>query len=124
MAKIKRFGVIKMASFMGLYGAFIGLIMGIIFAIVSSLINALFSSATSSVGAVSFGGVGWFSIILFPLAYGIIGFILGLILTPIMNLILKIIKGLDLEIEEGNSYDMQEQPQQYHPSQQQYQYQH
>ena len=95
MAKITRFGILKMASFMGLYGVALGLIFGLMITLFS-----LIGVDTSSSGLGSLGfliGVG--SIIIFPIFYGGFMFVTGLIFTPIMNLILKIIHGLDLDIE-------------------------
>lgn len=94
MVKIKRIGVLKMASFMGIYGAFIGLITGILLSLVLFLIPSEFGSLVKG---------GFLSIILYPIFYGIGGFIGGFIITPIINLALKIIKGLDLDIEMDHS---------------------
>ena len=96
MAKIKRLGVLKMASFMGLYGAFVGLLLGIFSAFILPFLVASF-------GIPGELGGGSLSIIFYPVFYGIGGFIGGLILTPIINLILKIIKGIDLDIEMDGS---------------------
>jgi hypothetical protein len=98
MARIKRFGILKMALFMGLYGAIIGLIAALLIAITLTIFIGSLPEQQSAL--VSIFGVGvWLNVIFFPLGYGIIGFVAGVILTPIMNLILKIIKGLDLDIE-------------------------
>jgi len=89
-----------MACFTGLYGVAMGLIFGIIFALFSLVIP----SATLVEGAeVSLGFFKWIfgvgAIIFLPIFYGIFGFLAGLIFTPIMNLILRMIKGIDLDIE-------------------------
>ena len=101
MAKIRRIGVLKMASFMGLYGIAMGLIFGIIFALLSFVMPS--SIQQTGEPQVSLGMFKWFfgvgAIIFLPLFYGITMFISAIIFTPIMNLILKIVNGLDLEIE-------------------------
>jgi len=94
MAKIKRIGVIKMASFMGLYGFFIGLIFALLILIFGSLLSKTGAGLLLSTSSIGFTGF-----ILFPLLYGILGFVGGLILTPVMNLALKVIKGLDFDLE-------------------------
>jgi len=100
MAKIKRIGVLKMASFMGLYGVFIGLLIAILMGIFFSIISILFGSALGNSSGISpLFTFSWFNLFLFPLLSGIVGFISGLIFTPIINLILKIIKGLDFDLE-------------------------
>ena len=100
MAKIKRIGVLKMAYFAGLSG----LIIGIIFAIVMGVFYLLFYKVSNVVysdfGNVSLGFT-WLNLFLFPLMYGVGGFLGGLIITPLYNLILKIINGLELDIEMG-----------------------
>ena len=81
-----------MAGFLGLYGLF----MGLVFAILGFLGTLVVSStALELIG----GGL---SLFLLPFLYGVMGFVGGLIFTPIMNLSLRIVKGLnlDLEIEE------------------------
>ena len=106
MAKIKRLGVIKTASFLGLFGVFIGLIFGLIMFIVTIILSNVINSMgdVSSLGTTSifsiFGASSWYLFLLiFPLISGIINFLIGLIFTPLMNLSLKIINGLDLDIE-------------------------
>jgi hypothetical protein len=89
MAKIKRFGVLKMASFLGLYGLFLGLVFAILGFLGTLVIS---SSALDLIG----GGL---SLFLLPLLYGVMGFVGGLIFTPIMNLSLRIVKGLNLDLE-------------------------
>jgi hypothetical protein len=58
-------------------------------------------SADSSLTASLFGDAGfsWYYVILFPLLYGIFAFIGGIILVSIMNLTLKITKGIDFDLE-------------------------
>ena len=107
MVVLKRVGVVKAACFLGLFGVFTGFIFGLIMFIVTLVISNLFRSASSingvsSLGVLSsFGANSWYLFLLiFPLISGIINFLIGLIFTPIANLVLKIIKGLDLEIVE------------------------
>jgi hypothetical protein len=95
MAVIKRFGVLKMAAFLGLYSFFIGIVFSILMLILSATIASLLGV---------FGSLLTLStlyLILLPLIYGVIGFIGGLIFTPIMNLVLKITKGINFGLELG-----------------------
>ena len=94
--KLKRIGVVKTSFFMGIYGFAIGLIMGIIMTLITSLLIPI-----DTIG----GGIlslftGFMTIIILPIAFGIFGIISGFIFTPIINLILKLIKGIDLELVE------------------------
>ena len=94
--KLKRVGVLKTSFLLGIYGFVIGLIIGIITALFSSL---LFSGVPIPEGIFSLA-TGFMAILIFPILYGIIGLVGGFIFTPIFNLILKLIKGIDLEIVE------------------------
>ena len=93
MAIIKRVSVMKMASFMALYGFFIGLIFAIISLLFSAVFSGIFPSGLSFLGGAIF--------LIAPVIYAILGFIGGIILTPIINLTLKITKGINLDIELG-----------------------
>lgn len=96
MAKIQRIGVIKMALFMGLYGAAMGLIFGLFITLFSFIgISAITSPEFGFLGFL----IGAGAIIFLPIFYGGFMFVLALIFTPIMNLILKIINGLDLDLD-------------------------
>ena len=92
MATIKRFGVLKTSFFFAIYSFFIG----IIFSLIMALGTLLFSSLLSGLGAL---GSSWFYIILLPFIYAIITFIVSLISIPLMNIALKITKGIDLDLE-------------------------
>ncbi|MBI3623476.1 hypothetical protein HY212_05360 [Candidatus Pacearchaeota archaeon] len=97
MARIKRFDVLRMASFMGIYGLFIGLIAALL---MGMIISALMTYVSGGLGGTSSSSsFNWLNLVLFPIIYGVIGFISGLILTPIINLILKIIGGIGLDID-------------------------
>src|SRR3989344_6102361 len=145
MAKIKRFGVLKTSSFMGLLGVAAGLVSVILMLLLFSFFSSLFLPVDDSnlygdlgnnddffgtgnailgdlTGDLQLFDFNWLYFLYFPIIYGIIWFILGLIFTPITNLILKIIKGLDLDIEmyeEHKSYQppVNYQPQNFQPPQ-------
>ena len=91
--KLKRIGVLKTALLLSIWSFFIGIISSLVsFIIVSSLRN--------SVGGIGVLGISSMFLILMPFIFAIVSFILGLIFAPIVNLILKIIKGLDFVVEE------------------------
>lgn len=95
MVKLNRIGVIKVASFLGIFGVFIGLILDLI-TIISKYTGSLFSNFDVAMD----GGLGWISLILFPLEVGVLSFLIGLIFIPLMNLVLRIVKGIDLDMVE------------------------
>lgn len=105
MAKIKRFGVLKMAYFMGLSGVIVGFISALFLKIlylvfVSSSPVEILESGLFSAADLTFG---WLNLLWYPLIYGVLMFLSGLIFTPITNLILKLINGIDLNIEMKSS---------------------
>lgn len=97
MLKIRKLGVLKMALFSGLFSFFVGLISIILMWIFATLLGDLLIAYSQGSMLPSFG---FTSLIILPFGYGVFGFISGLIFTPIMNLVFKIIRGLDIVIEE------------------------
>jgi len=87
-ARIRKIGVLSVANIFGIINAIIGLLIGIIFVLFASL----FPVEVSLFG-LSFG---YFSIITFPIIYGILGFIGGAIGAFLYNLAAKITKGIKL----------------------------
>ncbi len=89
MQKVKRIGVLSLAKILGLLYTIFGLILGASLAVVS-----LFGlSADESV--LFFGSA---SIIIFPILYGVMGFIGGLITGFFYNFIAGKIGGLEVEL--------------------------
>ncbi len=93
MATINRFNVLRLALFCGLLGAFIAVIMDFILLVVY-LINF------SSFNFLTLIGLGFgMSLLVILLSYTIIGFISGLLFGALTNLALKILKGIELDID-------------------------
>lgn len=88
-AVIRKIGVVSLANISGLVNAFIGLLFGIVVTIMSLLASPL----TAGLG---FGSIGTFAIIIFPIFYGIMGFISGAVFGIFYNLAAKIGKGVKL----------------------------
>jgi hypothetical protein len=85
MAVIKKFKVLKVAYFLGIFGIFSGFILGVAAGILTLYIPILFDYEI------------WQMILVFTFGNGILMFILSLIFVPLVNLSLKIIKGIHLE---------------------------
>lgn len=92
---IRRIGVLSMAKMMGVLYALLGLIIGAFVSLIALVGSALGSSSSQSgmIGAV----VGIAAIIVFPILYGIIGFLGGLITAWLYNLVAGMIGGIELE---------------------------
>ncbi len=94
---LRRIGVLSLAKIMGIIYAAIGLIIGFIVSFVALIGSVVGSRLTDSpepfVGL--FLGVG--AIIIFPIMYGLLGFIGGVIVSAVYNLVARLIGGLELE---------------------------
>ena len=93
--KIKKIGVLSLGKISAVLYAIIGLIFGVFMAFVS-LAGAAFSQSTTGMFGMVFG-VG--AIVLLPIFYGVMGFVVGLLTALLYNLIANWIGGLELEIE-------------------------
>lgn len=94
MHEIKKIGALSAGKFMGILYAIIGLVIGIIITLVSIV--------GSSIGADIGGGFwlfGIFSFIGFPIGYGIMGFISGIVAAGGYNMVASWIGGIEIEIE-------------------------
>jgi hypothetical protein len=91
---VRRIGVISLAKMQGALYALVGLIIGAGVSLFALLGAALMNSAGSTAGSVLFG-VG--AVILFPIGYGLFGFVLGLIIGGLYNLVAAIAGGVEIE---------------------------
>lgn len=86
-----------MAKFEAVVMAIFGFFVGIFIAVVQSIFNSFAAGMGQSQGF--FGGLGYLAIIIAPLFYGAIGFVLGALIAFIYNIIAKWIGGIELELE-------------------------
>ncbi len=102
MAKsvIRRVGVLSVAKLQGALYALIGLIFGAVFALISlfgtALGSAMSGGSNSNPLFGAFFGVG--AIILFPILYGVLGFVGGLLVAALYNLVAGIVGGVEVEL--------------------------
>ena len=96
-ARIRKVGVLSVANISGVINAIIGLLFGLLFILFSSLVSSVFPSGQQGTFSIlSFGNFGYLSIIIFPIIYGILGFIAGAIGAFLYNIAAKITKGIKL----------------------------
>ena len=98
---LKQVGVLSAGKINGILSAAMGLIFGFFMSIFSLIGMA---AGASGDGGTIFGalfGIG--SIILFPLFYGIFGFIFGAIAALIYNAIAKFFGGLEIKLEDNST---------------------
>ncbi len=95
MVEIKRIGVLSLAKLQALIMAVFGLLLGVIYAILGTVIASLASTQGQSLGILA--GLGFLSILILPIFYGILGFIGGAIGAFLYNLIAGWIGGIEIE---------------------------
>jgi hypothetical protein len=92
MVVLKRIGILSLAKLEAILMAIFGLIMGLFYAIFSSLLNsAEFTTET----VIDFG---WWGVLIFPIFYGIMGFVTGIVGALFYNLVAKWVGGVKLEL--------------------------
>lgn len=102
---LRRVGVLSVGKVMGALYALLGLIIGAIYALFAILIGLIGASTASNSGDALIGGAGGvvfgvLSIILFPIFYGILGFIGGIISAFLYNIIARAVGGVELEMDQ------------------------
>lgn len=108
---IKNVGVLSVAKVQGLVMAGIGLIFGSIYGLIFILFGAAMMAANGSGrgGVIGAGGsvlAGLIFMVVIPIFYGILGFVIGAITGLVYNIASKYVGGIELEIEPApNSYD-------------------
>jgi len=93
MTELKKINVLSSAKISGVIGVIIGLILGIITALIRAIAGPVFDGARAGLG------LEFLYIIIFPVIYGIGGFIFGVLNALIYNIIAKWIGGIELEFK-------------------------
>jgi hypothetical protein len=92
MVILKRIGVLSLAKLETIIMAIFGFFAGIFYAIFPQLIN------TSSVDTAVGNPFGWWGVIIFPIIYAILGFVIGVIGAWVYNLLARWVGGIELEL--------------------------
>jgi hypothetical protein len=93
--KLKKIGVLSMGVNMAVYAGLLGVLIGVMFA----LFSLLGAGASNVEGAGMLASFGLLSVIIFPIVYGIAGFIGGVIAALFLNIAYKITGGLELDLQ-------------------------
>jgi hypothetical protein len=101
MVRVKKIGVLSAAKILGILGAGIGLVLGLLAAAAASLM-AIWAPALQLPQMFPLMSAGWAGLILFPIFYGICGFIGGLIGAAVYNIVAGVVGGLEIELEPEN----------------------
>ena len=95
MAKIKRIEVKSLVKLLAVIYSVIGFLAGIVFCIVSFFDPALLEPQAGDAA----GAVGLAAIVVFPLLYGLIGIVSGLLLAWTYNWAVRFVGGLEISLE-------------------------
>lgn len=98
---LRRIGVMSAAKLAGVMYAIIGLIVGLVVALISMIGAGIAANAPHEAGVPSWIGplFGVGAIVLLPILYGVLGFVMGAITAAIYNFVAGISGGLQLEFE-------------------------
>lgn len=101
MVEIRRVGIVSLALMSGLLYAAFGLIIGLLFACFTLLGVASLAANVEELTGFEVGGIIFAAVyaLCFPLLYGFIGFIAGLVLGVLYNLIAGIAGGIKIELK-------------------------
>jgi hypothetical protein len=105
---LKRVGVLSFGKVSGVIYGLLGLIFGVIFALFSLLGAGIAATQTGEPTAL-FGvvfGVG--AVIFMPLFYGAMGFIVGVVMAALYNLVAGWVGGVELYLSDGETKHHQE----------------
>ena len=91
---IKRVAVLKLAIFQSALMAAFGLIAALFVMMFSAMFSGLSHQAAGMAGV-----AGIAALIIFPIMYGVIGFIAGAIGAALYNLVAGIVGGIEIEVE-------------------------
>jgi hypothetical protein len=100
---VRRIGVLSAAKMYGIVGFVLGLVIGIPYGLIAMVVGvSIFSTGRGSDAAAGGAGtivIGLLIMILFPIMYGILCFIMGLIGALIYNGAAKLVGGVQIELE-------------------------
>ncbi len=96
---LKRIGALSCAKVSAILYGFIGLIIGFFVSLFSLFISAVGSTFSESSGSWFGAFIGVGSIIFFPIFYAALGFIGGLIMAGLYNLVARMVGVIELDLE-------------------------
>ncbi|MCE7057790.1 DUF3566 domain-containing protein [Algoriphagus sp. AGSA1] len=98
MVKIEKIGVSSAAKIYGLTLGILGFVIGIFYALFLSAFSGLLGDEFSSFGT----GIGIGMVIVFPIIYGVMGFVVGALGAVIYNFVASKIGGLEIQLSKDD----------------------
>ncbi|REG85352.1 hypothetical protein [Algoriphagus antarcticus] len=95
MVKIEKIGVSSAAKIYGLTLGVLGFVIGIFYALFMSAFSGLLGDTFPISNA---GGLGLIMVIVFPIMYGFLGFIMGALGAVVYNFVASKIGGLEIQL--------------------------
>ncbi len=96
MTKIKKVGMFSFAKLYAVMLALSGFFVGLVFAF-----SSLYSKNMTGESIGRFGGLGLLAILVIPLIYALLGFVVGAFGAVVFNVVSRIIGGLEVELEQA-----------------------
>lgn len=102
VTRLRHIAIVQFALVAAVLYALIGVLIGFVWWLVISpiMIAGVKSSGVSAPGMGAMAGIGFFAILLFPIMYGIIGFIAGLLYAALYNLAARWTGGFELTFDQ------------------------
>ncbi|HQZ18841.1 MAG TPA: hypothetical protein PKU70_00065 [Vicinamibacteria bacterium] len=98
MQSIARIGVLSLAKMLAVTYAFLGLFFGGVLSLFALMGAAVGSAAGGDGGGIAAMLFGVGAVIVLPIVYGCLGFVGGLIMAPLYNLVAKVVGGIEVEL--------------------------
>lgn len=99
MQSVARIGVLSLAKMLAVTYAFLGLFFGGVLSLFAVMGAAVGSAAGGDGGGIAAMLFGVGAVIVLPIVYGCLGFVGGLIMAPLYNLVAKVVGGIEIELE-------------------------
>lgn len=102
VTRLRHIAVVQFAVVAAVLYALIGVLVGVIWALVLSpiMMAGVKTSGVSAPGVAAMAGLGFFAILVFPIMYGVIGFIAGLLYAALYNLAARWTGGFELTLDQ------------------------
>jgi hypothetical protein len=97
---IRRISPLSAGKLAGVLYAVMGLIIGIVFALIGMLGAAAGAMSDSEAGALPGMLFGVGAIVIMPVFYGVLGFVMSAFMAWLYNLVAGLVGGLEIEIEQ------------------------
>jgi hypothetical protein len=95
MVILRKVGVLSLAKIETILMAIFGLILGLFYGILSSFVNSTEYAASATDSSLI---LGWWSVLVFPVLYAILGFVAGAIGALLYNMVSRWVGGVELDL--------------------------